>query len=222
MGQPSPSTPLKLLALTNPPSPLRPSVSRSVMDRVIQRCELHSKIHLAPPKLLVAHRVCSADHMLHSKGSTLTNRVCSTDHMRWQMAPPKLLVTPLKLLAHYCSPRSLHQYIQCAQHFSTDHMRWQMAPPKLLVTPLKLLAHYCSPRSLHQYIQCAQHFSPDRQRNQCHVKVSARAVRENGATYLSQIDHYADRLARCWRWAGNGAKGSLHRPKNFAMDSLPV
>ena len=131
----------------------------SMINRVIQKCKLRSKGSISPH---------------------LTNRVCSTDHMRWQMAPPKLLVTPLKLLAHYCSPRSLHQYIQCAQHFS-----------------------------------------PDRQRNQCHVKVSARAVRENGATYLSQIDHYADRLARCWRWAGNDAKGSLHR-RNFAMDSLLI
>ena len=89
-----------------------------------------------------------------------------------------------------CLPRSLHQYIHYAHRL-----------PISRASPLLLPAPYCSSRSLHQYVQYAQHFSPDRQRNQRHVKVPTRAVRGNGATYLSRVDRSADRRRRSnLRW----------------------
>ena len=141
-----------MLSVMGPPSPLKPSEPRSMMDHVTQRCKLHSM-------------------MLSVVG------------------PP----SPLRLLVTLCLTGCL------------DSLLKQFDPPLRLPTrrasPLTLPAHYCSPRSLHQYVQYAQHFSPDRQRNQRHVKVSARAVRENGATYLSRIDRSADRRRRSnLRW----------------------
>ena len=133
-----------MLSVMGPPSPLKPSEPRSMMDHVTQRCKRHSM-------------------MLSVVG------------------PP----SPLRLLVTLCLPRSLHQYIHYAHRF-----------PISRASPLILPAPYCSSRSLHQYVPYAQHFSPDRQRNQRHVEVPTRAVRENAATHLLRADRSADRRRR--------------------------